>query len=86
MGRHSLQLVSGEMVNEAARARYIARDLPDRWLGPADPAELEEMSLEEDLLDVLKLNRHGETRSAIALLAAVLARLADQRVTDVKSS
>jgi hypothetical protein len=46
-------------------------------LRPADPAELEEASLEEDLRAVLKLNRHGETRSAIALLAAVLARLAN---------
>jgi hypothetical protein len=73
------------MVNEVTRARYIAQHLPDSWLGLADPAELEETSLEEDLLAVLKLNRHGETRSAIALLTAVLARLADQRLADVDS-
>jgi hypothetical protein len=65
------------MVNEVVRARYVAEHLPDSWLRPADPAELEEASLEEDLRAVLKLNRHGETRSAIALLAAVLARLAN---------
>jgi hypothetical protein len=81
MGRHSLQVVSSEMVNEAARARYIAQHLPDGSARPADPSALEEMSLEEDLLGVLKLNRHGETRSAIALLAAVIARLTDQRFT-----
>ena len=78
MPRHSPRLVYSEVATEAGRARYLARHLPDSWLGPADPAELEETSLEEDLRAVLKLNRHGETRSAIALLIAVLARLADQ--------
>ena len=83
MGRHSVQFVSSEMVNEVARARYIAQHLPDSWLRPAHPAELEETSLEEDLRAVLKLNRHGEARSAIALLAGVLARLANNQFTDV---
>ena len=69
MRRHSVQLLSSEIVNEVARARYVAQHLPDSWLRPADPAELEEASLEEDLRAVLKLNRHGETRSAITLLA-----------------
>ena len=85
MERHFLRLPSSEMVNEAARARYIARHLPESWLGPADRAALEETSLEEDLLGVVKLNRHGETRSAIALLAAVIARLTDQRSTGMDS-
>ena len=83
--RHSLQVVSGELVNEATRARYIARNLPDRSVRVADPEALNEVSLEEALLDVLKLNRHGETRSAISLLTAVVARLVDQRSTDVES-
>jgi len=85
MPRHSPRLVYSEVATEAGRARYLARHLPDSWLGPADPAALEQTSLEEDLVGVVKPNRQGETRSAIALLAAVIARLADQRSTGKES-
>ena len=52
MPRHSPRLVYSEVATEAGRARYLARHLPDSWLGPADPAALEQTSLEEDLVGV----------------------------------